>query len=261
MTDTHKVEIVTIDPREIAAPGQRMHPLVHAAVQGGALDPATLRELLAVQREYEAGEAKKAFTRAKAALKRDLPSVVAKDATVDYTSAKGRTYYKHASLAGVMDAITEPLTAHGFALSWEPSIGERVVRVTCRLTHAEGHHEECSLEAPADNSGNKSPAQAIASTITLLQRYTALALLGIATADMPEPTGEERAAGPGPDYVDAGRNLRAAAAIEKAGRSRAAAEEHVGRPVSQWTAADLAVLREWLRAPAPQDDPGDGGES
>lgn len=241
MTDEHKT---TIMHAPIAAPATRMHPLVNAAMQSGALaDPATLRELLAVQREWEAGEARKAYARALSSLKRDLPTVIAKDSTVDYQSAKGRTFYRHASLAGVMDAITDPLTSHGFSLSWVPSSGERGgVRVTCRLTHAEGHIEECALEAPPDTSGAKSSAQAIASTITLLSRYTALALLGIATADMPEDTGEA-AKVVAHDEIDADRNLRAAKWLADQGVSREAVERHIGRPVSGWTTADLDEVR------------------
>ncbi|UJR81443.1 ERF family protein [Sandaracinus amylolyticus] len=229
----------------------RAHPLVAAAMaQGTALaDPATLRELLAVQREWEAGEARKAYTRALAALKRDLPTVIAKDSTVDFTNNAGkRTNYTHASLAGVMNAITGPLTQHGFSLAWVPTTGEKsTVRVTCRLTHAEGHSEECTLDAPSDTSGHKSPAQAVASTITLLQRYTALSLLGIATADMQEDTGERESA-KGGDEVDADRNLKAAKWLVDCGIAREEYERHVGRPVSAWTARDLEALRPWVVA-------------
>lgn len=243
MSDSHKM--IVVDAPIVRE--ERTHPLVAAAMaKGSALaDPATLRQLMDLQERWEAGEARKSFTRALAALKRDLPTVIAKDSTVDFTSARGRTYYKHASLAGVMDAITEPLTAHGFSLSWVPSTGEKsTVRVTCRLTHAEGHSEECSLDAPADTSGSKSPAQAVASTITLLQRYTALALLGIATADMQEEAGDrerERA----PEDVDADRNLRAASWLVSQGFKREDYERHVGRKVSAWTAADLAGVKPW----------------
>lgn len=240
MTDTH---VTTIMHAPADAP-ERAHPLVAAAMRNPAAlaDPATLRELLAVQRDWEAGEARKAYTRALAALKRDLPTVIAKDATVDYSSAKGRTYYRHASLAGVMDAVTGPLTQHGFSLAWIPSMGDRSVRVTCRLTHADGHHEECALEAPADSSGSKSTAQAIMSTITLLSRYTALSLLGIATADMPEDTGEREAP---TDNVDAATNLRAAGWLRQRGLTTEGAEKLVGRAVSAWTSRDLAQIRAW----------------
>ncbi len=246
MTDTtHATTLVTVEPREIAT--QRVHPLVHAAMQNGSLDPTTLRDLLAVQREWEAGEARKAYTRALAALKRDLPTVIRRDKVVDFATAKGRTYYTHTSLAQVMDEITAPLTAHGFSLSWEPSIGDRKVRVTCRLTHAEGHSEACTLESDPDSSGSKGPAQAIASTVTLLQRYTALSLLGIATADMQEPHGERAEES---EAIDMDRNMAAVRAITKAGLRREDAESHVGRLVSEWTTADRRTLRAWLDAHA-----------
>lgn len=247
MTDDHKTTIITAPT---TAP-ERMHPLVAMAMRGGTLDPATLRDMLALQREWEAGEARKAYARALAALKRDLPTVIGKDSTVDFTGQSGkRTFYKHTSLAGVMDAITAPLTQHGFSLAWIPSTGERgAVRVACRLTHAEGHHEECSLEAPADTSGSKSPAQAVASTITLLSRYTALALLGIATADMNEPTGEKP---PDVGDVDAATNLRAAKWLADRGISREEVEKHIGRPVSGWTAADLVEVRAYAKTKDPK---------
>lgn len=245
MTDTHKAQLVQLEQR--VEDDEHVHPLVRAAIKGGGvIDPATMRELLAVQLAWEANEAKKAFTRALALLKRDLPTVIAHDHLVDFTGSTGkRTRYTHASLGAVMEAITEPLTRYGFSLSWTPSTGEKVVRVTCRLQHSEGHAEEATLEAPADTSGNKNPAQAIMSTVTLLSRYTALSLLGIATADMGEPTStsDERATQP---RVDPKRNLRAAAAIVRAGRTREDAEAHVGRPVSEWTIDDLGQLRTWL---------------
>jgi hypothetical protein len=240
VTDVHKTAIAHVEPREV----QRMHPLVHAAIATGTLDPQSLRELLAVQREWEAGEARKAYTRALAALKADLPTVIGHDSDVDYPNKAGhRTKYSHASLAAVMDAVTDPLTRHGFSLSWTPATTERLVRVTCRLTHTEGHFEEASLESPADTSGNKSPAQGIASTITLLSRYSALALLGIATRDMREPTGERTEE---PEKIDGDKNLRAVAAIQKAGRAIKDAEELVGRTTAVWTADDRRAIKRWL---------------
>jgi hypothetical protein len=73
------------------------------------------------------------------------------------------------------------LRAHGFVLTWIPSTpAPGTVTVLCRLLHCDGHFDEATLSAPVDTSGNKSPAQGVASTVSLLSRYTALALLGIA---------------------------------------------------------------------------------
>jgi hypothetical protein len=239
MTDTHD------PPRaiQVALPdAQRLSPMVAAAMASGPT-PDVLRELLAVQREWEAGEARRAYTMALVDLKRDLPSVIDRDTVVDYSGSKGRTRYTHASLAGVMSAVTEPLARHGFSVAWTPETTERLVTVTARLTHREGHSEACTISAPPDTSGSKSPAQAVASTITLLSRYSALSLLGIATADMRE----DRDAEPeDPEAVDQTRNLRAAAAIRARGILVEEAEAQVGRVAQDWTAADLATLRVWL---------------
>lgn len=243
MSDPKHAAITVVERHETHA---IMHPLVAAAMQTGSLDPATLRELLEVQRAWEAGESRKAFTRALVALKRDLPTTIKRDAAVDFTNKSGfRTHYRHASLAHALEEVTPALTAHGFALAWEPKTEGNMVHVTCRLTHAEGHSEATTISAPVDTSGNKSPAQGVASTITLLSRYTALALLGIATSDMGDPQDTPRAEEP--DRVDTGRNLRAAAALKKYNRTRAQAEEFLGSPVSDWTAVDLDKLRTWVK--------------
>jgi ERF superfamily. len=239
MSDPNHKAITTAEHHDI----QRMHPLVSAAMAAGSLDPGTLRELLELQRDWERGEAKKAYTRALVALKRDMPAVIARDQEVDYTGKSGqRTRYRHTSLAAALDAVSEPLTAHGFSLAWEPRTEGNTVHVTCRLTHAEGHSETTTISAPVDTSGSKSPAQGVASTITLLSRYTALALLGIATADMRDPTGD-----PDPSRVDASRNLRAMAALQKYGMTVEDIEKRAGGPVSEWTAEDLDKLRAWAQ--------------
>ena len=250
MTDTHttKAAIVAAPPTTDAldrADRERVHPLIRAAMDHGLSDPSALDKLLDVQERWERNEARKAFHAAKAALKAELPTVIERDQVVDFATSKGRTHYTHASLAQVMDAITDPLVRYGFDLSWQQAMLERGgVAVTCRLTHAGGHSEETTLAGPADTSGNKSAVQGIASTVTLLQRYTALSLLGIATADMKEPTQAE----PDPTRVDGAANRRAARAMLDAGVTM---EECVarcnGRTVQQWTAADLDTLRGELR--------------
>lgn len=209
-------------------------------------DPSTLRELLAVQKDYEANEARKAYSLAISSLKRDLPTVIARDKLVSF----GNTKYTHTSLAAVMDAITDPLTIHGFSLAWKPSTTASEVTVTCRLTHSAGHFEEATISAPPDTAGSKSKPQAVASTITLLQRYTALSLLGIATADMEEPKGEPKTTDP--DHVDSARNLKAVGWLVRQGRTRIAAEEFLARSVEDWTAGDLEKLRTWAIDPNAQ---------
>ncbi len=81
------------------------------------------------------------------------------------------------------------------------------------------------------------------STITMLERYTALAILGIATADMKEPEPE----GDAPEMIDVDRNLRAVGRLAGHGKTRADAEEFLGKKVEGWTIGDLDRLREWVK--------------
>lgn len=251
MSDDHSIipaEVVAVTPSQ----GRQMSPVVQAMV-AQATSPETIRELLSVQREWEAGEARKAYTRALVDLKRDLPAVLARDKRVSYGSGNGAVGYTHTSLAAAVEATASILSDHGFSLSWEPSTAdERAVRVTCRLTHREGHSEACALSAPPDAKGSKSPAQAIASTVTLLQRYTMLSLLGIATADMRDPTPPQEP----DDQVDPKRNLNAAAALRKAGRDVAAVERQLGRSVKEWTKADRDRVRAMIE---PRREAGEEG--
>jgi len=92
-----------------------------------------------------------------------------------------------------------------------------------------------------------------------LQRYTALALLGIATADMNEPerTDEERA--PDPGKVDSRRNLDAVSRLRKRGKTVEQAVAFVDRPVAEWTSGDLARLSEWSKPPAKSAPSGERG--
>ena len=235
-------------PSAIIERGQtalQVHPLqmVQMALEAGNVDTAALEKLMDLAERHEANEARKAYATAMVNLKRDLPSVLQRDKTVNFnSSAGGRVHYSHTSLGAAVDAILDPLTSHGFSHSWHPSNDERSVKVTCRLTHSQGHYEETTLSAPPDKGGKKSDAQAIASTTTLLQRYTLLSLLGIATADMKDPVHQEKE----PSNIDSKANMNAMKTAMDLGHKRETIEGHVGKPMNQWTAEDLSVLRMWL---------------
>lgn len=151
--------------------------LIHQAVANGA-DLTKLEKLLELQERWETNEAKKSYHKAMAAFKANPPDIE-KDKKVSF----GNTKYSHATLANVVEKINAALSRHGLSASWMVN-QNGTVSVTCKITHVHGHHEETTLAAPADNSGSKNSIQAIGSTITYLQRYTLLALTGLATHDM-----------------------------------------------------------------------------
>lgn len=181
-----KHDVVVQEPKPVAAVTPMA--MLQLAVEKGA-SVEQLERLMALQERYEANEAKKEFVTAMALFKNN-PVVIEKQATVDFTSAKGRTHYKHATLANVCDVIVPALSEVGISHRWETEQLENgMIRVTCVLTHARGHSERVWLQAGRDESGNKNSIQAVGSTVTYLQRYTLLAAAGIAVQDQRDDDG------------------------------------------------------------------------
>lgn len=158
-----------------------MDMLNKAVSQGANID--VLEKLMSLQERWEANQARKAFDEAMASAKADIP-VIIKNRTVDFTSSKGRTHYRHEDLAEVARTVTPILARHGLSYRFRTSsaVNEPVV-VTCIVSHRDGHFEENTLTAGRDDSGNKNNIQAVGSTLTYLQRMTLKAALGLAASD------------------------------------------------------------------------------
>lgn len=156
--------------------------LLQIAVSNGAeLDK--LEKLMDMQLRWEQNEAKKAYHRAMAAFKANPPEIY-NDSTVDYQTSKGRTHYTHATLGNITTLINKSLSEHGLSASWKTDQLENgSVVVTCIITHELGYSEQTTLRSAPDVSGGKNPIQAIGSATKYLQRYTILALTGLATKE------------------------------------------------------------------------------
>lgn len=189
-----------------------------AALTAAGVSPEQLGQYLAVQREWEANEARKAYVDAMAAFKASEPLTIAKDRHVDYTTKTGhRVAYDHATIGNVVGVICAALGRHGFSHRWDTKQADGRITVSCVITHRLGHSEATQMTAAADDSGGKNSIQAVASTTTYLQRYTLLAAVGAATSDQEDDDGRE-AEPPRPepkaDPRDAvGRNARPTAGV------------------------------------------------
>lgn len=156
-----------------ASPVTPAHMLQIAVEQNADLDK--LEKLMELQERWEASNAKKSFIQAMSAFRRDCPTI-----------AKTREGHntKYAGLSESIDQIKDLMAECGLSHSWSTEQSEAVVRVTCTVTHVDGHSESTALAAGADGSGNKNSIQAIGSTVSYLQRYTLFAILGLASQDM-----------------------------------------------------------------------------
>lgn len=162
---------------ELVKQGESPAEMIRVAVAGGA-DLEKLKGLLDLQIKWEENEARKAFHKAMSEFKANPPEIE-KDRDVCF----GNTKFSHASLANVVRTITKELSKHGLSASWRTA-QNGTIAVTCKITHVLGHSEETTLSAPSDTSGSKNAIQAIGSTISYLERYSLLAVLGLATSEM-----------------------------------------------------------------------------
>jgi ERF superfamily protein len=173
------------DRRELApAPATAVTPmdLLRVATSQGA-DIEKLEKLMEMQQKWEASEARKAYAAAFAAFKADPPKIQ-KNKHVQFATKGGdRMDYWHATHDEVCGKVAAALSAHGLAHAWRMRQEGGLIYVTCRLTHQAGHYEEFELFGNPDSSGLKSPLQAVASTITFLQRYTLLGACGLSTSE------------------------------------------------------------------------------
>lgn len=156
-----------------AAPLTPMELLDRALSRGD--DIAILEKLMDLQERHEKNRARKAFDAAVADAKARIPVIV--------KNREGHNNKKYADLGAFAAAVNPVLANFGLSYRYRSEQEGPAIRVTCVLSHRDGHAEETTLSGAADATGNKNGIQAIASTLTYLQRYTLKLALGLADAE------------------------------------------------------------------------------
>jgi len=182
MSENAAREVTAVEPYQPQTTAVTPMDLLDRAMQRG-MDAEALGKLLELQQRWEADQARKAFVKAMAAFKAE-PLKIRKGKHVRFQTQKGVTEYDHATLAQVVDAVVGALSKHGFSHRWETTQQDKLISVTCVITHEMGHSERVTLSAAPDESGGKNSIQAVGSTVTYLQRYTLMAATGLAAHDM-----------------------------------------------------------------------------
>lgn len=149
--------------------------LLNIAIEKGA-DLEKLEKLMDLQIKWESNQARKAYHVAMAAFKANLPTVVKDKTNSQYKS-------KYASEDALINTINPELSKHGLSATFDFAQTGDEIKVTCNITHADGHRESVSLSGKADGSGSKNPLQQIKSTTTYLRKATFEAITGIASSD------------------------------------------------------------------------------
>lgn len=170
-------------PRAALPVAQSPMDMLGAAMIRPDFNPATLEKLMDLADRWERDRTRRAYVSAKAAAKASI-GVIQKTKQVKYDSKdkdKPKTAFDYAGLDDMYREVVPALAKHGLSHSYKSrQEGNRVI-VTCVLSHEDGYSEDVAeLGAGEDQSGGKNAIQAIASTVTYLQRMTLALSLGLA---------------------------------------------------------------------------------
>jgi hypothetical protein len=142
------------------------------------LDIDKLSKLMEMQREYNADLARKAFFHALINFQSTAPEI-RKNKEVAF----GDTKYSYAPLADIVRQIKGACKDCDLSFRWEIQDNKEEIKVSCIITHSDGHSESTTMTANADTSGKKNAIQARGSAIEYMKRYTLIGALGVSTAD------------------------------------------------------------------------------
>jgi hypothetical protein len=176
---------------QIAEQPRTMMDTIHEAVMRG-ISIDVINNMVTLHKEFAATAAKTAFDEAFAKAKAEI-GVIDKDAHVGFKSKDAnapRTDYDHDTLAGIYETAVPALSKYGLSHSFDVqqvmapggNSGEfiQTITVTCIIAGL-GHSRQVKMSGPPDFEGKKTGLKAIASTVTMLSRYTLRAALGLAS--------------------------------------------------------------------------------
>ena len=197
-------EVAKIDRRE-ALPADPMVSMIERICMDPNADMAKLERMLDMKERHEAQQAKAAFAEAFSRASARFPTIP--------MNGKGHNNKPYATLKDITRLTRPVLAEHGLALTFSIEVGQEVI-VTAELMHEAGHSKTTSIALPRETSGSKNAVQAVGSSQTYGQRYTAQAILGLSLGDDTEDDGNSAT---GFDTITEAQFMELRDLIEKAG--------------------------------------------
>lgn len=176
-------QVVVVEKPEIAEYQRESHSIekmITTAIKQ-KVDPATMKEFLAMRKELKAEYAKEQFVLAMANFQAELKEI---KKTKEVRNDKGVLLYKYAPLDAIISQAKELLAKNGLSYSVKTEVGTDKVKSIVTIRHVAGHSEDSEMETPlATKTGIMSQPQQIAATATFSKRYAFMNALGIMTGD------------------------------------------------------------------------------
>jgi len=158
------------------------------------VDVSDLEKLLILKAKRSFQEALLAFQSEDIIIPRDAKGV-----------DKEGKHYSYSLLPTIRKAIQPFLLKHGFTYHWQFDRDDEYVACKCIITHTDGHIIVSTMKAEADDTASMTDLQGIGSTMTYLQRYTLVAVLGLTSVDTDDDGNashvREREIIPGPEEI------------------------------------------------------------
>lgn len=141
-------------------------------------DIETLREMMVLQKEHEAYQAKKSFIAAMAEFKKEPIKILKDKSNKQYGS-------KYSSIGATTTPCLPRMGECGLSHKWDFDTQTDVKFLTgrCIVTHRDGHSDSVSMTCPIDTSGQKNPIQQIKSTRTYIKIETFTSLMGLTSSE------------------------------------------------------------------------------
>lgn len=181
------------EPQRMAPPAATTPMDMIAAASMRGASPEELGKLMDLLDRHQRREAEQAFARAMVQFKKQAPTVY-KESAASFTGKTGLVEYDFATLGHICEKIIAVLADCGISHHWtpdQPASGPDagMMCMTATLTHEQGHTRSSTFKFPSDPSGTKNPLQAIGSAGTYGERYSLLAVCGIAVKQQPDDDG------------------------------------------------------------------------
>lgn len=167
--------ITKTEPAEVAEYGASLMQVIAKAAGDPNVDIDKMERLLQMQERVQARNAEQAFNTAFSEMQPHLPHITVKNKIVH----NGKTISEYADWPSISAAITPVLSEYGFSLNFGGSNNAEEKTTIAKLRHVGGHVETNEITLPHDTSGAKNKVQAIGSSSTYGQRYSACPLVGV----------------------------------------------------------------------------------
>jgi hypothetical protein len=193
-----EVQIAHVDP---------MVSMIERMATDPNSDLLKLEKMLEMKEKLDAQKAKAAFDAAFSRASAEFPDIPLNGQNVHQKT-------RYALLKDILSGVRPILSRHGLALSFATEVDEKFVTVTAELSHESGHSKRNSIPLPRDTGAGRNAVQAVGSSQTYGQRYTAQAILGLSLGDDTEDDG---AGANAPEKITEAQFMELRGLIERAG--------------------------------------------